>query len=368
VPRRAGIATLLILIVSLPILFSCGRQLSVNREPYLSANFMLYDSEGPNMGGAYALELGINTLPIYFDDWAAIETTEGTFNWAPAIPDDTSRYKHCLARLGILHVLAWNSPDNIPIFADRNDLDGTFKIKYERFIRNAVGELKARRIPVDAYIVEQEANFAGHELASGNRTNQWIIDWIKWEAALIKGLDPGARIILPFVPTEFHPNETLDNTGDLGKILVSDFMARLISSEVQFNAMSFSIASGAYDKVDDWTVLNATLEAWCARFDKEVYVWALGYPADNADHLFFNYPRAGGYSEEWQKEQYVNSLKLLLDNPKVIGVSIDLFDYQESGLAAPFHFGLVSGTSTGATHTKRPAFDAVKEYWQKNYR
>ncbi|MCX6751097.1 MAG: hypothetical protein NTZ83_06575, partial [Candidatus Pacearchaeota archaeon] len=82
-----------------------------------------------------------------------------------------------------------------------------------------------------------------------------------------------------------------------------------------------------------------------------------------------NYPRKEGYSEEWQKEQYVNSLRILLENPKVIGVSIDLYDYQEADLGTPIHWGLIGGGRTKPeTLFKRQSFDAVKEYWNKNYR
>jgi hypothetical protein len=120
---------------------------------------------------------------------------------------------------------------------------------------------------------------------------------------------------------------------------------------------------------DGWTVVQTVLDDFCASFDKEAYLWAFGYPADNSDNLPFVYPRAGGYSEEWQKEQYVATLGMLLDNPKVIGASIDLFDYQESGWASPFHWGLVQGDRAHPeTCVKRPAFDAVKEYWEEHRR
>ena len=135
---------------------------------------------------------------------------------------------------------------------------------------------------------------------------------------MIKSLDPTAKIIIPLTPTEFRPNEPLDNTGDLGKLLVADFVGRMIEAGVQFDAFGFNIASGVCDRVDDAGALATVLNTW-STIDKEIFVWAMGYPADNNDNLPFNYPRTGGYSEEWQKETYVNSLQILLNNPKVIG-------------------------------------------------
>jgi len=68
-------------------------------------------------------------------------------------------------------------------------------------------------------------------------------------------------------------------------------------------------------------------------------------------------------------KKYVNTLAMLLDNNKVIGASLDLFDYQESGWASPFHWGLVKGDrAQPETCTKRPSFDAVKQYWQQHHR
>lgn len=93
------------------------------------------------------------------------------------------------------------------------------------------------------------------------------------------------------------------------------------------------------------------------------------YPADNSEAPPFRFPRAGGYSESWQTEQYVDSLAHLLEDADVLGVSIGLFDYQEDGWDGPFHRGLVTGTSQSASgHWKRPAFDAVRDYWYANYR
>jgi hypothetical protein len=334
--------------------------------------FMLYDSEGPNASGNWGKKLGVNTIPIYFDGWSDIENTENTFDWSTTIPGNSFEYSHCIARFGILHVMAWSPPDKIPDWVDPSDIDGEFKTKYGEFITAAIGELQSRGITVDAFLVELEANFAGHELpaaAGGNKTNAWIINWVKWECGQIHGLEPAAKIIVPLTPTEFKPNETLDNTGDLGRILMKDFITRMIGEGVSFDVYGFNVASGVYDQVDDWTAVQAVLDDFCASFDKEAYLWAFGYPADNSDNLPFVYPRAGGYSEEWQKEQYVATLGMLLDNPKVIGASIDLFDYQESGWASPFHWGLVQGDRAHPeTCTKRPAFDAVKEYWEEHRR
>jgi len=335
----------------------------------MDAKFMLHDGEGPNAGGAFAKELGINTIPIYLDHaWPMAEPVDNGWDWDDKFPNNIDEYAHSMLRVGILHVLAW-TPTDIPGWVNKDNLDGEFKGQYGEFVQEAIKQVKQRNISVDIYLVELEANYAGHEI-EGNSwiTNAWIIDWIKWEVELIKSIDPNAKIVIPLTPTEFRPEESLDNTDDRGKILVSDFVKRMIQANVQFDAFGFNIASGVYHKVDDWTTLQAVLDTW-STIDKEIFVWAMGYPANNDDNLPFQNPRAGGYSEEWQKEQYVNSLRILLNNPKVIGVSIDLFDYQEPGWAAPFRWGLVGGDRTKPeTLFKRPSFDAVKEYWHNNYR
>ncbi len=338
------------------------------RKSLMGAKFMLHDGEGPN-GGAFSEELGVNTIPIYLDHaWPRIEPVDNQWIWDDEFPSNINEYDHCMLRIGILHMLAWN-PTDIPTWVNKDNLDGEFKEQYGEFVQEAIKQVKQRDFHVDIYLVELEANCAGHSI-DGNDwiTNAWIIDWIKWEVELIKSIDSNAKIVIPLTPTEFRPEESLDNTGDRGRILVADFVERMIQENVQFDAFGFNVASGAYDNVDDWTALQAVLDKW-STIDKEIFVWAMGYPANNDDNLPFKNPRAGGYSKEWQKEQYVNSLRILLDNPKVIGVSIDLFDYQEPGLAAPFRWGLVGGDWTKPeTLFKRPSFDAVKEYWYNNYR
>jgi len=362
------VLVLVILIAAVVACFILVFMLGPKRSP-MDAKFILHDAEGPNAGGAFAEELGINTIPIYLDHaWPRVEPIDNEYIWSDVFPNNINEYSHSMLRIGMLHVLAW-SPADIPSWVNKDNLDGEFKEEYGEYVKETINQVKQRNIHVDIYLVELEANFAGHEI-SGNDwiTNAWIIDWIKWEVGIIKSIDPTAKIVIPLTPTEFRPEESLDNTDDRGKILVEDFVKRMMQENVQFDAFGFSIASGAYDKVDDWTALQTVLDTW-STINKEIFVWAMGYPANNNDNLPFNHPRESGYSEEWQKEQYLNSLRILLGNHKVIGVSIDLYDFQEPGWAAPFHWGLVGGDRTRPeTLFKRLSFDAVKEYWYDNYR
>ena len=361
------ILILIIGIVIVAIISLAVFEVELQKQSAINAKFMFHDSEGPNAGGEFSKELGINTIPIYLDDWSKLEPADDRWDWDDAFPDNTDEYLHSMLRIGILHVLAWN-PTSIPAWVNKNDIDGTFKEEYGEFVTEAVRQAKIRNISVDIYLVELESNFAGHEIGNKQITNAWIIDWIKWETELIKSTDLDAKIVIPLTPSEFRPKESLDNTGDLGKILVTDFVKRMIEANVSFDAFGFNIASGFYDKIDEWGDLKTTLDKWSS-IDKEIFVWAMGYPADNADNLYFNYPRSEGYSEEWQKEQYLNSLRILLENPKVIGVSIDVYDYQEYGHATPVHWGLIGGDRTRPeTLFKRQSFGAVKKYWSEHRR
>jgi len=359
---------ILVVIVAVVVVCSIAVIVRHPRSPLMDAKFMLHDAEGPN-AGAFSEELGVNTIKIYLDHaWSRVEPVNNQWSWGDEFfPSNTIEYSHCMLQIGALHMLAWNSTD-LPGWVNKDNLDGEFKEQYGEFVQEAVRQVKQRNISVDLYLVELEANAAGHEIAGGNLTNAWIIDWIKWEVELIKSIAPDAKIGIPLTPTEFRPEESLDNTDDRGIILLADFVERMIQENVQFDAFGFNVASGAYDNVDNWTALQAVLDKW-STIDKEIFVWAMGYPANNDDNLPFHNPRAGGYSEEWQKEQYVNSLRLLLENPNVIGVSINLYDYQEPELATPYHWGLVGGDRTRPeTLFKRPSFDAVKDFWHNNYR
>jgi hypothetical protein len=332
------------------------------------AEFMLHDAEGPGVSGDLGRELGINTIPVYLDVWSQQEAVDDQFYWANSFAGNIADYGHCIVRIGILHVLAWNPPEAIPDWLGTNDpTESEFQDEYAEYVQAAVGHVVALGIEPDLYLVELEGNYAGHELPTGNMSNSWIIDWINWEVGLIRAVDPDARICLPLTASDLMPGEVSSSPTDLEKLNATDFIDDAIAAGVQFDAIAFGAACGVYQDIADSSVLGTYLDEWRTR-GKEVFLWILGYPADNADDLF-RYPRAGGYSQTWQSEQYVETLTMLLDDTNVLGVQIGLFDYQEGGAPAPYHWGLVTGTSLSADpHTKRPAFEAVREYWHANYR
>jgi len=214
----------------------------------MDAKFMLHDAEGPN-AGAFSEELGTNTIKIFLDHaWQRVEPVDNQWNWDDEFSSNRD-YGHLMLQIGALHMLAWNSTD-LPGWVNQDNLD-EFKEQYGEFVQEAVTQVKQRNIHVDIYLIELEANFAGHEIAGGNLTNAWIIDWIKWEVELVKSIDPNAKIGIPLTPTEFRTDESLDNTGDRGRILLADFIERMIQENVQFDAFGFNVASGAYDNVDN---------------------------------------------------------------------------------------------------------------------
>lgn len=133
------------------------------RKSLLGAEFMLHDGEGPN-GGTFSEELGVNTIPIYLDHrWPNVEPVNNEWNWSDEFPTNTDEYDHCMLRIGILHMLAWN-PNATPTWVNKDNLDGEFKEQYSEFVREAIKQVKQRDIHVDIYLVELEANFAGHEI------------------------------------------------------------------------------------------------------------------------------------------------------------------------------------------------------------
>jgi hypothetical protein len=58
-----------------------------------------------------------------------------------------------------------------------------------------------------------------------------------------------------------------------------------------------------------------------------------------------------------------------LNTPGVLGVGIDLFDYQEGFWTAPVLWGLVGGNRQDPSSlTKRASFNAVRDIWNENCR
>jgi hypothetical protein len=100
------------------------------RKSLMDAKFILHDAEGPNAGGAFARELGINTIPIYLDHaWSGVEPTDNGWVWSDVFPSNINEYGHSMLRIGILHVLAW-SPTDIPSWVNKDNLDGEFREEY----------------------------------------------------------------------------------------------------------------------------------------------------------------------------------------------------------------------------------------------
>jgi hypothetical protein len=329
----------------------------------INASFIFHDAEGPVVS-EFSEELGINTVPMYLGHlWRFVEPSDDEWDVSWVVPHDFADYDHIIVRFGIIAIMAW-SPSDIPSWVDTSN-ETEFKNQYLEYVRRMTEYIKSRGVSVDLYLVELESNIAGTNMG---RSNTWIIEWIKDEVNTIKSVDPNAKICIPLTPTDLRPGQVSDEPDDWQDLLATDFARRMINEGVDFDVIGFNIASGAYDDVGNWTVLEEYLEEWDS-FGKEIFIWAMGYPADNDDNLSFNYPREGGYSEEWQEEMYINSMRLLLDDPKVMGVSIDLYDFLEPEFSTPFHWGLIGGNrSEPETLFKRPAFDAVKQYWLENYR
>ena len=333
--------------------------------PQMHASFMLHDGRGPSED-PLAHELGFNTEFIYLDHWAYFEPRDDEWHWEPAATSGSEGIDHVVARIGIMHVLAWNPRSRIPDWVDTEDLDGPIRTEFGEFVTEAVKHLSSSSSPPDLYLVELESNAAAIELG---KTNTWLIDWIKWEAELIKASDPNARVGVALANADMVPNQYVgDETEDDIYMSTTAFIRRMVAAGVDFDVIAFSASSGVYNKLDSWTDL-ATYTNSLLVFGKQLYVYMLAYPAGRNDGAELYYPREGGYSEAWQSEQYVESLRFLLETEQVIGAAFPLYDYYEPPLMTPYEWGLVAGEeSDRESLTRRKSFDAVKEFWHANFR
>jgi hypothetical protein len=334
-------------------------------QPQMNASFMLHDARGPSED-AYARELGVNTEFIYLDHWAYFEPRDDEWDWEWAATSGSEGIDHLIARIGIMHVLAWNLRSRLPDWVDTKDLDGQIRTEFGEFVTEAVKYLSSSSSPPSLYFVELESNAAAIELG---KTNTWLIDWIKWEVELIKAADPDAKVGVALANADMVPNQYVgDETEDDIYMSTTAFIRRMVAAEVDFDVIAFSVSSGVYNKLDSWTDLAAYTNS-LLEFDKQLYVYLLAYPAGQSEAATLYYPREGGYSEEWQSEQYVESLRFLLQTEQVIGAAFPMYDYYEPPLNTPYEWGLVSGEQENRDSlVKRRSFDAVKEFWHANYR
>ena len=306
-------------------------------------------------------ELGLNTIHFSpYLNWAQLEPQKGEFNWFYEYPEGF----HNTADLGLSLPNFEDDSKTFPEWTEPDDIDGKFKQDYEEFVKAFVSHYNGT---VDVYRLGSEVNTGSWSGAAQGKSYDWAVDWLKWQCSLIKEIDPDAKISIDLAPElllvrEGNPQE-LDSTGLLPKPMWEmDFIQKLIDNEVEFDIIGIELHPGLYCNLQDIIEYLINLP-----FDKPIYIWetviaSADTPLLAEESSVRGCHPAGGFTEEYQKNQILGLFDIAIENPRIIGIEYFSFvDDPQNRWSSDERFlfgGLLRGDGT-----PKPTYHAVTEYW-----
>lgn len=190
---------------------------------------------------------------------------------------------------------------------------------------------------------------------------QQAIEFIKWEAELIRSLDPHAKISIDFDPIVYF--------DDIPASHMTNWIVKIMEAGIAFDVIGLEIHPASFTNNPN----NAEeLEAFLDSLDiygKEYYIWEYGVRSEGTPPIpevptDWQAP-VEEYSEEFQKELYIDTFKVFIENPAVIGVRYLV--YKDPALVSDSEYETWRKTGMGILRedrTLKPSYDALRDYWQ----
>ncbi len=297
------------------------------------------------------------TAPPYF--WADLEPVHNEFDWAE-LDGFVGRNR------GLHHVMNLR-PDfmpagggdfyvagELPPWIDNSWSNPELKSQYGEMVEAVV---ERYRDDFDMWWIGLEVNLGG----DGFGWEEWK-DWFAWQVDLMRGVDPEARIAVSFGAWRDCAEPAPNAIGEVEGAL------ELVSEGVDCDVMAIEYHYGTL-QAGDCTDLEAALSELEA-VGKDIFIWDVFYPAET-DTLYqdcsalVNEP-PGGYTEEWQADQWLETISMAYEDPQIIGINAFHFqaityamiDPADSEAGWRCHAGFVR-----ADGTPRKAYRVVKAYW-----
>lgn len=335
-------------------------------------------------------EMGFNTGHILaFYEWEGVQPEEDVFHWqgldhafntfgtTRPVEIEFPHYQHLYVSLGP----SLGEPAAAPGWVNTEHLD-SFQRQYGEYLRQLLTRYRGR---VAVYTVFGELEGTAHGLSL-----EETIDWAKWETALIREIDPDVVILIQVGDTHWYfPNAQEISIKYRTLMPKWRIMELLIDGGVDFDGFAvethYSMAAPG-----DWQQLKDAVESLTA-YDKYIYIWETFYPSEYNPCVYFNWqdfaltPKEtpavwpyspGTYTEQWQQDQLVNTLRTLVENDRVLGYNYgtlagaDLLDGPTTAPSVGFSQDLCSQPSTiklgllRSDLSPKPGFIAIREYWQ----
>ena len=335
-------------------------------------------------------EIGFNTGHILaFYEWEGVQPEEDVFHWqgldhafdtfgTTLPPDDTfPHFQHRYVSLGP----SFGELSAAPGWANPDDLDA-FQRQYDGYLRQFLARYRGR---VNAYSVFGELEGTAYGLSV-----EETIAWAKWETGLIREIDPEAVILIQVGDTHWYFPDRMEI--QLEHVILRPkwrIMEMLIDGEVDFDGFAvethYSMAAPG-----DWRQLKEAVEALTA-YGKYIYIWESSYPSDYNPCVYFNWQERAltpkqipakwpyppeTYTEAWQQDQLVNTLRTLVENDRVLGYNYGTLagaNFVDGPTNAPgvgFGEDLCDQPSTIdlglvlSDFSPKPGFTALRDYWR----
>ncbi len=299
------------------------------------------------------------TAPPYF--WSEIEPIDNQFDWTELDGFiDGNSDKHRVVNLGP-EFMATGDGDfyisgELPGWIDNSYLDPELKNQYGELLEAIVERYKD---DVDMWWIGLEVNLGG----DGMSWEEWK-DWLEWQTGLMRSVDPDARIAISFGSwTDYFepmpPNAIHEIDGAL----------ELAAEGTEFDVIAIEYHYGTL-QAGDTSDLGAALED-LKSVGKDIFIWEVFYPGGTdptyQDCWSWVEEPDCGYTEEWQAEQWVETLEMAYQDPLIVGINVlhlqdityALIDPADWEAGWRCHAGLVR-----ADGTPRQAYHDVKAYWE----
>ena len=186
---------------------------------------------------------------------------------------------------------------------------------------------------------------------------------------LVAFMDLDGDGVLDFDPAEPFGWYT-EEAGDMDRLGARAFAELMITGGVDFDTICFRFTPDIYESVPAsyYTELLDDM----SQLGKRVFVWGTWF-ASNSANTEARFP----HTEVTQRNELVEFMRINLENPLVIGVSLPIYDYVEKLPDRSFRLavGLVDAGQEDEVQRKahepflrvKPAYTALKEFWMANH-
>jgi len=306
--------------------FSCNL---FDEEEELTAFMFNVDEVGHKqiLGGDYAQELEDSLYDnMVFDAvgyrWGDFEPVDDEFDWDETddfISDNSDKY--VVFRVGLpLEPLGGGEfrigGEGTPSWLENSLSNPELKPEYGEFLSALANRYKNN---LDMWWVGEEINMGGDGLSWEEQK-----EWVEWQVEIIRTIDSQANIAISFGSWSDYHEEIPSNA-----IHEIEGAQELISDGVDFDIIAIEYHYGTLQDgdIDDLRQALSDLKS----VGKKIFIWEVFYPG-GTDSVYeenwdWEYPPAGGYTEEWQAEQLYETLKLAYEDSMIIGINI--FHFQE---------------------------------------